>query len=101
MMPGKDFGRGVHLGMLVEESANVTRKLLVVGLPGGVQRSGSLFIRAAYLLPTECAGCDERRQLILAPRDGDCLFVSATVCVRYLTTPFGSKPRPQLDQCHA
>src|SRR3546814_4346271 len=56
-------------------STHVTSKRPVFGLAGGVQRSGSLFIGTAYLSPADRAGGDERRQLILAPRDGDGLFV--------------------------
>ena len=44
MMRGKDFGRGVHVGMLLEESANVTRERSVFGLPGRIQRSRCLLI---------------------------------------------------------
>ena len=57
----KNFGRGFHALMLVKECANVLGKLPVVGLPGGVQCIGGLLIGPAYLLPAECAGCDERR----------------------------------------
>ena len=101
MARGKDFGGGIHILVFREEAAHIACKLPVFGHPGGVQRSGSLFIRAAYLSPAECAGCDKWGQLILAPRDGYGLFVGATVCVCYLATSFGSQPRSQLDQCHA
>src|SRR3546814_6550346 len=87
--------------MLVEESTHVTSKRPVFGLAGGVQRSGSLFIGTAYLSPADRAGGDERRQLILAPRDGDGLFVGAAVGMGNLATPFGSQPRPELDERHA
>lgn len=39
MMQGKDFGRGVHLGMSVKESENVARERSVFGLPGRIKRS--------------------------------------------------------------
>src|SRR3546814_4742027 len=54
-----------------------------------------------YLSPADRAGGDERRQLILAPRDGDGLFVGAAVGMGNLATPFGSQPRPELDERHA
>ena len=101
MVGSENLGRGIHALMLVEESAHIAGKLPVVGLAGSVQRSGSLFIGTAYLLPSDCAGCDERRQLILASRDGDGLFVGSTVCVCYLATSFGSQPLAQFDQCYA
>ncbi len=66
MVCRKNFWRGIHALMLVEERANILGKLPVFRLPGGVQRIGGLLIGTAYLLPAECAGCDERRQLILA-----------------------------------
>ena len=97
MVCRKNFGRGIHTLMLVEEGAHIAGKLPVVGLPGGVQRSGGLLIGAAYLLPTSCAGCNERRQLILAPRDGDGLFIGAAVGLGNLARPLRSQPRPQFD----
>ena len=90
----KNFWRGIHALMLVEKRANILGKLPVVGLPGCVQRISGLFIGTAYLTPPECAGGDERRQLILAARDSDGLFVGAAVRVRNLAAPFGSQPRP-------
>ena len=90
MVRRKHFWRCIHTLMLVEERANILRKLPVVRLPGGVQRSGGLFIGSANLLPAECADCDERRQLLLAPRNGDGLFIGAAVRLSDLTTPFGS-----------
>ena len=101
MVGSEHFGCGIHALMLVEEGANIACQLPVVGLPGAVQRSGSLFIGTAYLSPTDCAGCNERRQLILTPRDGDGLFVGAAVGLGNLATPLGSQTRPELDQCHA
>ena len=76
---GKNFGCGIHALMLVEKGTNIARKLPVVRLPCSVQRIGGLLIGAAYLLPADCSDGDERRQLILTPRNRDGLFVSATV----------------------
>lgn len=90
MMRGEYLGRGIHALMLVEEAANIARKLTVFDLPGDVERSGDLFICAAYLLPTECAGSDERWQLIVTARHGDGLFVGAPVGVRDLAAPFAA-----------
>ena len=90
MMPSKDFGRGVHVGMLVEESANVTRERPVFGLTGRIQRNRRLLIGVAYHLPARFAFGDKGWRLGLAPRDGDGLFVRAPVCIRYLATPFSS-----------
>lgn len=97
----KDFGSSIHTLMLVEERANILGKLAVVGLPGGVQRVGGLFIGTAYLLPAERTGCDERRQLILAARHCNSLLVGPSVGLGNLATPFGSQPRPQFDKGHA
>ena len=101
MVCRKYFGRGIHPLMLIEEGSNIARELPVVCLPGGVQTSRSLFIGAAYFLPAERAGCDERRQLFLAPRNRNGLLVRAAVGLGNLTAPFGSQPRPQFDQSHA
>lgn len=90
MMRRKNFGRGIHTLMLVEERANILGKLPVVRFPGGVQRICGLFIGTAYFLPAKCAGCDERRQLILALGDGDGLLVGAAVGLGNLPSPFGS-----------
>ena len=90
MVCRKNFGCGVHALMLVEERANILGKFPVFRFPGGVQRSGGLFIGSANLLPAECAGCDERRQLILALGDGDGLLVGAAVGLGNLPSPFGS-----------
>ena len=78
-MEGKNFGRGIHIQVLVEECANILGEFLVIRLPGGVQRIGGLFIGTAYLLPTECSGGDERRQLILSLCDDNGLLVGAAV----------------------
>ena len=59
MMPGEDFGRGVHVGMLVEESANVTREHPVFGLTGRIQRNRRLAVGVAYLLPARFAFGDK------------------------------------------
>ena len=91
---GENLGRGIHAFMFVEEGANIASKLPIVGLSGGVERIGGLFIGTAYLAPAERAGCNERRQVILAARDGDGLFVGATIGVRDPAAPFGSQPRP-------
>ena len=78
----KDFGGGIHALALGEEAANIARKLPVVGDPGGVQRSGSMTVCRPYLLPPLRATRDECRQCCLASRNGDGLFVGATVCIR-------------------
>ena len=83
MMPGEDFGRGVHAGMLVEESGNVTRERSVFGLPGRIQRNRRLLIGVAYLLPARFAFGDKGWKLGLAPRNGDCLFVRAPIGIRH------------------
>ena len=101
MMRSEHFGRSIHTLMLFEERANILGKFPVFRFPGGVQRSGGLFIGSANLLPAECAGCDERRQLILALGDGDGLIVGAAVGLGNLPSPLGSQPRPQFDQRHA
>ena len=90
MVRGEHCWRGIHAPMLVEERANILGKLPVVGLPGGVQCSGGLFIGASYLLPTRRAAGDERGQTILAPRDSDGLFVGAAICGRDLATTFAA-----------
>ena len=90
MVGSEHLGRGIHALMLVEEGTHITGKLSVVGLSGGVQRSGGLFIGTAYLSPTDFAGCNERRQLIVAPRDGNGLFIGAAVGLGNLVTPFSS-----------
>ena len=79
MSCSKNFGRGIHTLMLVEEGSHIAGKLPVVRLPGGLQRICGLLIGTAYFLPAKCAGCDERRQLILALGDGDSLLVGAAV----------------------
>jgi hypothetical protein len=91
MMLGKNFWCGVHALMLVEERANILGKLPVVHFPGGVQRICGLFIGTAYFLPAKCAGCDERRQLILALGDGDGPLVAAAVGLGNLPSPLGCK----------
>jgi hypothetical protein len=65
--------------MLVEECPNILGEVSVIGLSGGVQRISGLLIGTAYLLPAECSGGDERRQVILAPRNRNGLFVGAAV----------------------
>ena len=86
MMPGKDFGRGVHVGMLVEESANVTSERPVVGLTGRIQRKRRLAVGMAYLLPARLAFGDKGWKLDLAPRNSHCLFVRAPVGIRHHAT---------------
>ena len=90
MVRSKNFWRGIHTLMLVEEGAHITCKLPVFGLPGGVQRRRGLFIGTAYLLPAERAGCDERRQLILAPRHCNGLLIGAAIGSGNLTATLGS-----------
>lgn len=97
MMCGKDFGRGVYVGMLFEESANVTSQRPVFGLPGRIQRKRRLPIGMAYLLPPRFAFGGKGWKRGLASRDGDGLFVGVTVCVRYLVTSFVTQPRPQFN----
>lgn len=90
----KNFRRGIHALMLVEEGANILGKLPVLRLPGSVERIGSLLIGTAYLLPARRADDDERRQLVLPPRDGDGLFVSAPVSIRDPAAAFGAQSCP-------
>ena len=101
MVRRKDFGSCMHALVLGEEAAHIACKLPVFGRPGGVQCSGSLFIRTAYLLPPLRATRDKCRQCCLAARDGDGLFVGAPIRIRHLTTSFGSQPCPKFDEGHA
>ena len=86
MMRGKDFGRGVHFGMLVEESANITRERPVFGSPGRIQRYRGLAVGMAYRQPARFAFGDKGWKLGLAPRNSDCLFVRAPVGIRHHAT---------------
>ena len=101
MMRSKDFGRGVHVGMLVEEPANVTRERPVFGLPGSIQRNRHLLIGMAYLLPARFAFGDKGWKLGLTTRSGDCLFVRAPVGIRHHTTCPARQACAEFDQCHA
>ena len=58
-MRGKDFGRGVQVGIRVEESANVTRERPVFRLPGRIQRNRRLAVGIVYLLPARFAFADK------------------------------------------
>lgn len=86
MMLGKDFGRGVHVGMLVEEAANVTCERSVISLPGRIQRSGRLAVGVADPLPARFAFGDKGWKLGLAARNRECLFVRAPVGIRHHAT---------------
>ena len=101
MARGKDFGRGVHVGMLVEESANVTRERPVFGLPGRIQRSRRLAIGITYNLPARFAFGDKGWKLGLAPRNSDCLFVRAPVGIRHHATYPARQPCAEFNQRHA
>ena len=70
MVRCKDFRRGIHPLMLVEEPTHIVCKVPVVGLPRGVQRGGSLAVGAAYRLPPLGAARDKCWQLCLALRNG-------------------------------
>ena len=85
-MRGKDFGRGVQVGMSVEESANVTRERPVFRLPGRIQRNRRLAVGIVYLLPARFAFADKGWKLGLAPRNSDCLFVRAPIGIRHYAT---------------
>lgn len=85
-MRGKDFGRGVQVGMRVEESANVTREHPIFGLPGRIQRTRRLAVGVAYLLPARFAFGDKGWKLGLAARNSDCLFVRAPIGIRHCAT---------------
>ena len=86
MMTCKNFGRGFHVLMLVEEPANVLRERPVFGLTSRIQRNRRLLIGMAYRPPAPFAFGDKRWKLGLAPRDGDSLFVRAPVGVRHHAT---------------
>ena len=101
MMPGKDFGRGVHVGMLVEESANVTRERPVFGLTGSIQRDRRLPVGVAYRLPARFAFGDKGWKLGLAPRNSDCLFVRAPVGIRHHATYSARQACAEFNQRHA
>lgn len=90
MVRSKNCGRGVHSPTLVEEGANIARKIAIIRSPGRLQRIGGLFICKTYLSPTEVAGGDERRQFGLPPCNSDSMFVGAAVSIRHLAAPFGS-----------
>jgi|GEM_PF-5126223 len=79
MTGSKDFGRGVHVGMLVEKFANVNRERPVVRLPGRIQRGRRSAVGMAYFLPAHFAFCDKGWKLGLTTRNGDGLFVGASV----------------------
>ena len=101
MMPGKDCGRGVHVGMLVEESANVTRERPVFGLTGRIQRDRRLAVGVAYRLPARFAFGDKGWKLGLAPRNSDRLFVRAPVGIRHHATYPARQPCAEFNQRHA
>jgi hypothetical protein len=77
MMGGKNFGRGVHALMLVEETTNTVGQVAVVGLSGGVQRSGCLTVSRSYFAPPRRAMRDKRRQRPFAPRNGNRLLIGS------------------------
>ena len=101
MVRGKNFGRGVYLRMLVEESANVARKRLVVGLSRRIQRNRRLAVGVAYLLPARFAFGDKGWKLSLAPRNSDCLFVRAPVGIRHHATYPARQACAEFNQRHA
>lgn len=90
MVRGKHLWCRIHAPMSFQEGANIAGKLPVIDLSSAIQCSGGLLVGATYLLPTEVARRDERRQLILPPRNSDSLFIGAAVGIRHLATPFGS-----------
>ena len=101
MARGEHFGGSIHVGVLVEETAHIAREVSVFGLPGSVQRSGSLLVGAAYFLPTCCSSRDEGRKHLFAPRNGNGLFVGAAIGVSDLATPLHPEARAEFDQRHA
>ena len=101
MVRGKNFGRGAHLRMSIEESANVTRERSVFGLPGRIQRSRCLLICMAYLLPARFAFGDKGWKLGLAARNGDGLFVGASVRLGHRATCPARQACAEFDERHA
>ena len=101
MVRSKSFRGGIHSLMLVEEPADIARKLAVASRPGSVKRSGGLSVCRSYLLPPLRASRDECRQCCLAARYRDGLFVGAPIRIRYLATSLPSETGPYLDQRHA
>ena len=47
MTGSKNLGRGIHLVVLVEESANILGQLSILGIAGGIERSGGLSVGIA------------------------------------------------------
>ena len=101
MTGGKYFRRGVHVGMLVEEPANVARKRPVFGLPSRIQRSRRLAIGVTYNLPARFPFGDKGWKLGLALRNSECLFVGAPVGIRHHATYPARQACAKFNQRHA
>ena len=101
MARGKDFRRGIHVGMLVEESANGTREHPVFGLPGASSATAAWLIGMAYLLPARFAFGDKGWKLSLPTRNGDGLFVRAPVRLGHHATCPARQTCAKFDQRHA
>jgi hypothetical protein len=97
MVRSKNFGRGVHALMLVEEPTNIACKLPVVGLSGGVQRSGRLTASRSYFPPPFRAARDKTRQCPFAPRNGNrslkVAFLARSARVQFYPNLFPPTPR--------
>ena len=101
MVRGKNFGRGIHLRMLVEESANIARKRPVFGLPSPIQRNCRLAVSVADLLPARFPFGDKGWKLGLALRNRECLFVRAPVGIRHHATYPARQACAEFNQRHA
>src|SRR3546814_3557220 len=63
MTRGKDFGRGVYVGLLVEESPDVPCERPIIRLPTCIQRGRRLAVCLAYRLPAGFAFGDKGRKI--------------------------------------
>jgi len=101
MTRGKDFGRGIHIGMLVEESANVTREPPIFGLPGRIKRGRRLAVGMTYPLPARFAFGDKGWKLSMTARNGEGLFVGPPVSIRHNAAYPVCQTRAEFGQRHA
>ena len=53
MAGSKSLGRGIHLFVLVEEPSNILGQFSILGIAGGIERSGGL-PRANMTIPCGC-----------------------------------------------
>src|SRR3546814_2280972 len=75
MTRGKDFGRGVYVGLLVEESPDVPCERPIIRLPTCIQRGRRLAVCLAYRLPAGFAFGDKGRKIGPTARNGYGLLV--------------------------